>query len=106
MLNHTMIVSFRDEIPTAELDQFLSDIETLLRSTGTIEGFSAQRHIRVPADDHSPVFIATAIVQFGVADLDALNAGFTAPGLEEHIQRWQARYPYQVVWANHEPLTL
>ncbi|MGH3260457.1 MAG: hypothetical protein ACRDNS_00535, partial [Trebonia sp.] len=58
-----------------------------------------------PGDDHSPVFAASAIVQIGYADLDALNASFTTPGLEEFIQRWQARYPYKPVWANHEPLS-
>jgi hypothetical protein len=36
-------------------------------------------------------------------DSDALSASFTAPGLEEFIGRWQSRYPYQVVRANHEP---
>ncbi|MFF7153984.1 hypothetical protein [Streptomyces sp. NPDC008139] len=46
---------------------------------------------------------ATAIVHIGVADLDALNAAFAIPGIEELISRRQARYPYQVVWANHDP---
>ncbi|MFF1926135.1 hypothetical protein ACFVW8_36915 [Streptomyces sp. NPDC058221] len=104
MIHHTMIVSFTDPVPDAELDQFLKDIEQVMRDTGQIQTFSAAHHIRVPADDHSPVFAATAIVRFGVADLDALNASFVAPGAEELILRWQARHPYKVVWANHEPL--
>jgi hypothetical protein len=80
-------------------------MEQLLQDSGLIQTFAARRHLRVPADDRSPVFTATAIVQLGLADLDALNASFTTPGLEEFIGRWQARYPYQVVWANHEPLS-
>ena len=48
---------------------------------------------------------ASAIVENGYADLDALNAAFAAPGLGEFIQRWQSRYPYKPVWANHEPLS-
>ncbi|MBD0734273.1 hypothetical protein [Streptomyces sp. CBMA29] len=104
MISHTMIVSFDPSIPDADLDQYLKDIESLMVGSGHVRTFSAQRHIRVPADDHSPVFTATAIVHIGVADLDALNAAFAIPGTEELISRWQARYPYQVVWANHEPL--
>ncbi|MFJ8752690.1 hypothetical protein ACIREO_25645 [Streptomyces sp. NPDC102441] len=104
MIHHTMIVSFTDPVPDADLDQFLKDIEKLMRDSGTIRTYAARRHIRVPADDHSPVFAATAVVQFGFADLDALNASFTAPGAEALIQRWQAQFPYKVVWVNHEPL--
>lgn len=105
MIHHTMIVSFTDSIPAAELDQFLKDIEQVMRDSGQIQTFAASRHIRVPAEDHSPMPTATAIVQIALADLDALNASFTTPGLEEVIQHWQARHPYKVVWANHEPLT-
>ncbi|MET7649152.1 hypothetical protein ABZS83_37150 [Streptomyces sp. NPDC005426] len=104
MIHHTMIVSFDNPVPESELDQFLEDIEQLMRGAGRVQTFSAKHHIRVPADDHSPVFAATAIVQFGVSGLDALNASLMAPGGEELIRRWQARYPYKVVWANHEPL--
>jgi hypothetical protein len=34
-----------------------------------IQSSAARRHIRVPADDHSPVFAATAILQFALADV-------------------------------------
>ncbi|MEU0513026.1 hypothetical protein [Amycolatopsis sp. NPDC006125] len=80
MLNHTMIVSFDQPIPDAELDQYLKDIENLMLGSGLVQTFAARRHIRVPADGHSPVFVASAIIQLGVADLDALNAVFTVPG--------------------------
>lgn len=100
-----MIISFNQPIPDAELDQYLKDIEHLMLGSGHVQTFSARRHLLVPADDHSPVFIPSAIVQLGVADLDALNAVFTVPGAEELIQRWQSRYPYKVVWINHEALS-
>lgn len=58
----------------------------------------------MPGDDDAPMFVASAIVQVGLADLDALNVVFAVPGLEELIAGWQSRFPYQVVWANHEPL--
>jgi hypothetical protein len=105
MVNQTMIVSFTGTIPNADLDKFLKEMEQVMRDSGLIQTFAARHNIRVPADDHSPVFAATAIVQLGYADLDALNASFTAPGLGEFIQRWQSRYPYRPVWANHEPLS-
>jgi hypothetical protein len=104
MISHTMIVSFDSPIPDADLDQYLKDIEELMMSSGYVHTFAARRHLPVPADDHGPVFTATAIVQLGVADTEALNAVFALPGVAQLIGRWQARYPYKVVWANHEPL--
>jgi hypothetical protein len=105
MINQTMIVSFADAIPDAELDQFLKEMEQLMRDSGLIQTFAARRAIRVPGDDHSPVFAASAIVEIGYVDLGALSASFTTPGLAEFIHRWQSRYPYRPVWANHEPLS-
>lgn len=105
MINHTMIVSFNDGIPDAELDQYLREVEQVMRDSGTIERFAASKHIPVPADEHSPVFVASAVIQLGLADEQALNASFAAPGAPELIKRWQAKYPYQAVWANHEALS-
>jgi hypothetical protein len=105
MVQQTMIVSFTEAPPDAELDQFFKEMEQVMRDSGLIQTFAARRTIQVPGDDHSPVFAASAIIQLGYADLDALNASFTAPGLGEFIRRWQSRYPYRPVWANHEPLT-
>jgi len=104
MISHTMIVSFDSAIPDTELDQYLKDIENLMMDSGHVRTFTARHHLRVPGDDHAPVFVADAIVQLGLTDLDALNAAFTVPGAEELIRRWQSRFPYRVVWANHEPL--
>ena len=104
MIHHTMIVSFNDEIPTAELDQYLAEMQELMAASGLSQSFAAARNLPIPADDHAPVMTATAIVRFEVSDLDGLNAAFEAPGLEEFIGRWQAKRPYKVVWANHEPL--
>ncbi|MFE7118696.1 hypothetical protein ACFU99_25090 [Streptomyces sp. NPDC057654] len=105
MTFHTMIVSFDSDIPDAELDQYLKDIETLMRGSEHVQSFAAQRHIRVAGDDHSPVFVASAVVQIGVADRDGLDAVFAVPGAVELIKRWQARYPYKAVWVNHEELS-
>ncbi|MEU4659164.1 hypothetical protein AB0G32_35410 [Streptomyces sp. NPDC023723] len=104
MINHTMIVSFDSSIPDAELDQYLADVEQLMLGSGHVATFAAQRHLRVPGDDHAPVFVADAIIRLGVADRAALDAVFTVPGAEDLIRRWQSRHPYRVVWANHGAL--
>ncbi|MEY9926749.1 hypothetical protein ABH926_001371 [Catenulispora sp. GP43] len=104
MINHTMIVSFADPLPDTELDQYLSDIERVLRESGVLQSFTAARHIPVPGEEEIPALIATAIVQITVADREALGKAFAAPGIEEVIHHWQARHPYKVGWANHEPL--
>lgn len=102
MINHTMLVSFQDAIPDADLDQFLMDIKKAMMATGVVEECWARHHIAVPGEDSIPAFIATAVVQFTVADRDALATMFAAPGAADVIHRWQARYPYKAAWVNHE----
>lgn len=104
MIHHTMIVAFDEPIPSGELDEFLKGLEELTVGTGAFQSFTARHHLRVPSDDHAPVAIASAVVQLGLADLDALNASFTLPGLGEFIGSWQARRSYKAIWVNHEPL--
>jgi hypothetical protein len=106
MINHTMIVSFDQPLPDAELDQYLADIERALLDTGLVQSVAARRHLPVPGEEAIPALIATAIVQVALADIDALAEAFTAPGIGELIERWQSRYPYKVGFANHEPLAL
>ena len=104
MINHTMIVSFDQPLPDSELDQFLADIEQVMLETGLVQSVATRRHIRIPGEEAIPALIATAIVQFVLADIDALAKTFTASGVHEVIGRWKSRHPYQVGWANHEPL--
>ncbi|TVT62621.1 hypothetical protein FNH05_00740 [Amycolatopsis rhizosphaerae] len=104
MIHHTMIVSFDQPIPDTELDQYLADIEQAMLDTGLAQSVAVRRHLPIPGEEAIPALIATAIVQVALADTDALAKAFTAPGLHEVIDRWQSRHPYQVAWANHEPL--
>jgi hypothetical protein len=104
MITHTMIVSFADPLPDAELDRYLADIERVLRASGVVESFAAAQHIPVAGEEDIPALIATAIVQIAVADEEALAKAFAAPGIEEVIHTWQAKHPYKVGWANHAPL--
>jgi hypothetical protein len=104
MINHTMIVSFDQPLPDAELDQYLADIERVILDTGFVQSVSSRRHIPLPGEEAIPALIATAIVQFALPDTETLAKAFTAPGLHEVIDHWQSRHPYKVAWANHEPL--
>jgi hypothetical protein len=72
--------------------------------TGLVASFAARRHLPVPGEEAIPALIATAVVQVGVADTEALAKAFSAPGIHEVIEHWQSRHPYKVAWANHEPL--
>jgi hypothetical protein len=104
MINHTMIVSFEEPLPDAELDRYLADLKRVILETGLVQSFAARRHVPVPGEEAIPALIATAIVQIAVADTDALGKAFAAPGIGEVIEHWQSRHPYKVGWANHEPL--
>lgn len=104
MINHTLLVHFNDGIPDAELDEYIADIEKATKDTGVLLSFAAQRHTPVPGEEEIPAFIATVVVQLGVADLDALGTLFTAAEVDEVFDTWRARHPYTVAWVNHEPL--
>ncbi|OBJ96528.1 hypothetical protein A5638_16695 [Mycolicibacterium fortuitum] len=104
MITHTMLVSFADPIPDDELERFVSDIEKAMSGTGVVRRFQAQRHIAVDGEQAIPAFIATAVLQFGVANEADLATLFAAPDAGAVIHTWQARHPYRVAWANHEVL--
>jgi hypothetical protein len=104
MINHTMLVRFDQPVPDADLDQYLADIEKAARDTGALHSFAARRHLPVPGEEQIPGFIATIVVQLGLADLGALATLFAAPAVGEVFDRWRARHSYQVAWVNHEPL--
>lgn len=104
MIHHTMIVAFDEPIPSDELDEYLKGLEELTMGTGVFQSFAARHHLRVPGDEHAPVAVASAVVQLGLADLDALDTAFTLPDFGEFIAGWQARRPYKAIWVNHEPL--
>jgi hypothetical protein len=104
MINHTMLVAFTDPISDEDLARFTADIEKPMRATGLVRSFTTRRHIDIPGEQAIPAFIATAVLRFGVDDVDALGALFAAPGIEEVIDTWQRDHPYKVAWVNHESL--
>ncbi|MCW2934279.1 MAG: hypothetical protein JWM19_5241 [Actinomycetia bacterium] len=104
MINHTMLVAFTNTISDEDLARFMTDIEKPMRATGLVKSFTARRHIAIPGEEAIPAFIATAVLQFGVADVEALGALFSAPGIDEVIDTWQEDHPYKVAWVNHDAL--
>lgn len=105
MVNHTMIVSFENPVPDTELDQYLTDIERVMRDSGLVQTVTTARHIAIPGEEAIPALIASAIIQLTVADTDTLKKALAAPGAHDVIEYWQSRHPYKVAWANHEPLS-
>ncbi|GAA0636422.1 hypothetical protein GCM10010174_67610 [Kutzneria viridogrisea] len=105
MIHHTMIVSFEQPLLDTELDHYLADIERVMLDSGLAQSVVTRRHLPIPGEEAIPALIATAIVQVAVTDIDTLAKAFAAPGMHEVIDRWQARHPYKVAWANHEPLS-
>ncbi|MEU6120208.1 hypothetical protein ABZ840_37400 [Streptomyces sp. NPDC047117] len=104
MMQHTMFVQFTEPIPDADLNQYLADLEKAAKGTGILQTFAAQRHIPVPGEEQIPAFIATAVVQLGAADVEALGTLFAAPEVGEVFDTWRTRYPFKAAWANHEAL--
>ncbi len=108
VIQQTMTDSFDQSLPVAALGQCLVGIERAMLGTGTAQSVVARRHLPVPGEGAVPALIATeapaAFVGVAVAYAQAEAKGFTAPDLPEVLDRWQARRPYKVTWANSEPL--
>jgi hypothetical protein len=102
MVTHTLIFSFLEEMSEMDRAQFFSEASAVILGSGLAESYQQRRHIPLPGDANSPVFVASAMAQVRCADLDAIQKLFTHPPLGEFVQRWQAKFPYQVVWVNTE----
>jgi hypothetical protein len=103
MITHTLIYSFPPAMTGQDRQQFFDEIGAIMLGEGNASKFERRPHLPLPADEHAPVFAATDIAQIAFADLDAVGAASALPALHELMGRWQARFPYKVVWANHEP---
>lgn len=103
MITHTLIYSFPPAMTEQDRKQFFDEVGEMLTGEGKASRFQHWAHRPLPDDDHAPVFTATDVAQFDFADMDALAAASALPALREFVGRWQARFPYKLVWANHEP---
>jgi hypothetical protein len=102
MIIHTLIYSLPDAMPQSDHDQFFSEIGAIMMDQGHASSFEHSPHLALAADAYAPVFVATDTAQIVFTDLDAVAAASALPALRDFIGRWQARFPYRVVWANTE----
>jgi hypothetical protein len=102
MVIHTLVFSFPSAMTEQDREQFFGEVKAIMLDGGA-QKFEHRAHLPLPADARASVFVASAIAQISFPDLDAVAAASALPALGEFIGRWQARFPYQHVWANHEP---
>jgi hypothetical protein len=103
MITHTLVFSFPVEMSAEEQDQFFIEIRQLMVDQGGAARFEHHAHLPAAGDEYAPVFVASAIAQVQFSDLDQVDTASALPELQASIGRWQSRYPYKVVWANHAP---
>ena len=102
MVIHTLVFSFQPAMAEQDREEFFREISAVMLDGGA-QKFEHRPHLPLPADAHAPVFVASAVAQISFPDLDAVAAAFALPALREFMGRWQERFPYEVVWVNHEP---
>ena len=104
MIIHTLVFSFDPAMTEEDRKQYFDELRQIVEESGFARGFEYRDHIALPPmDEHAPVFIASALAQIALPDLNAVGALGSAKPLQEFMGRWQARYPYKVVWVNTEP---
>jgi hypothetical protein len=103
MIIHTLVYSFPPAMPEQDREQFFREVKSIMLNPGHAQQVEYRPHLALAADDHAPVFVASAVAQISFPDLDALAATSALPAMREFMGRWQKRYPYKVVWVNHEP---
>ncbi|MBC2876907.1 MULTISPECIES: hypothetical protein [Streptomyces] len=106
MIIHTLVFSFSDSMPEAERNQFFAEMDDVILKSGLAEKIDHKPHLRLPDDDYAPVFVSSAIAEISVQDLPTLQKLTVWPQLNEFREKWQAKYPYKVIWTNHERLTV
>jgi hypothetical protein len=101
MITHTLIYSFPPAMTEQDRKQYFEEARAMMLGEGKASKFQHWAHQPLPGD-RAPVFTATDVAQVDFADLDALAAALALPALREFINRWQARFPFKVVFANYE----
>ena len=103
MTIHTLVFSLSPDMTVQDREKFFAEMGSVMLNGGA-QKFEHRPHLPLPADAHAPVFVASAVAQVSFADLDAVAAAFALPALREFMGRWQERFPYKVVWVNHETM--
>lgn len=102
MVKHTLVFSFPEAMSGSDRDQFFSEAATAILGSGLVESFNHKPHLPLPGDARSPFFISSAMAEIRCVDLSTLQKLFEYSPLHEFVQRWQAIFPYKMVWVNTE----
>ncbi|MCP2256648.1 hypothetical protein LX15_000331 [Streptoalloteichus tenebrarius] len=105
MIVHTLVYSFPSTMDESARREFFAEMREVVLGSGLADSFDYRFHLPSSGDAHAAVFVASAIARISCPDVAALEALSASPELLDTISRWQTRTPYQVVWANHEPLS-
>jgi hypothetical protein len=101
MITHTLIYSFPPSMTEQDRKQYFDEARAMMLGTGKASRLEHWAHQPLPGGDHAPVFAATDVAEVDFDDMDAATAALTMPVLREFLDRWQARFPFKVVFANH-----
>jgi hypothetical protein len=100
---HTLIYSFSPAMTAADHEEFFREVAGIMLGEGQAVTVEHRIHLPLPTDEHAPVFSATAVAQVTFPNLEALAETSALPSMRTFVGHWQTRFPYRVVWANHEP---
>ncbi|MEU8633649.1 aromatase/cyclase [Amycolatopsis sp. NPDC048633] len=104
MIVHTLLYRFPAEAEEGDIRDFFSGLQALAGESGLVTDFGWQRHVLLPADEHSKGMTATHIAQFSCADVPTLRKFSESAPVHEFISNWRGKIEYDAAYANHEVL--
>lgn len=105
MIQQTLFISFDEPLTGDGVVKALAGIETAIAETGLTQTLALRPHVAVPGEEDIPAFIGSAILQVGLADLNALGELFASTTVTQSFDDLRAQHPYKAAWVNHEPLS-
>ncbi|QEU89979.1 hypothetical protein [Streptomyces kanamyceticus] len=103
---HTLVFSFPGTMPKAQQDAFYAELRDVVMGSGLALSVDHKPHLPLPDDANAPVFVSSGIAELRCKDLATLERLTGYQPLNDFRTRWQAKYPYQVVWTNHQALAV
>jgi hypothetical protein len=91
-------------MPDDKRAEFFAEMAEICQTSGLVEAVDHKPHISMPDDAYAPVFRASAVAELRFQDKDHLQKMNEYQPLADFRTKWQALYPYKVVWVNHDPL--
>ncbi|MFE0171394.1 hypothetical protein ACFWZ2_03690 [Streptomyces sp. NPDC059002] len=103
---HTLIFSFPGTMPADQQATFYDELRDVVMGSGLALSVDHKPHLPLPDDAQAPVFVSSGIAELRCKDLATLERLTGYQPLNDFRTRWQAKYPYKVVWTNHAALSL